>query len=223
MKAERGGHLSFLDTTVIYKVPDGSRSSLAIHLYQPLYELKSLQQGHIFHSGTWPDPCMSLSCLISISPSFHQQVVSRHDMLCVGLWPKISCYLCPEKDDPSIYCILCECGQFFTGLLRLQCSSTSGKAKHQKLQNTKSWYLDWNIKDAVEIIEFHPNNMKRVALSWAGNENLIHTKKESRTFPCQDVQCWTLWPVSEPLSSYHWRWLFVLNSLVIFLSHPWPA
>ena len=116
MKAERGGHLSFLDATDIYKVPNGSHSSLAIHLYQPLCERKSLQQeGHIFDPGTWPDLFMSLSCLISISPSCHQQVLSRHDMLYVGLPPKISCYLCPKKDDPSIHCILCECCQFFTG------------------------------------------------------------------------------------------------------------
>jgi len=113
MKAERGGYLSFLDATDIYKVPNGSHSSLAIHLYQPLCERKSLQQeGHIFHPGTRPDLFMSLSCLISIPPSFHQQMLSRHDMLCVGLPPKkISCYLCPKKDDPSTYCIPCESGQ----------------------------------------------------------------------------------------------------------------
>jgi hypothetical protein len=35
------------------------------------------------------------------------------------------------------------------------------KREHNiQLQNTKSWYLDWNIKDAFEI-ELHPNNLKR--------------------------------------------------------------
>jgi hypothetical protein len=49
---------------------------------------------------TGPELCMSSSCLISIFPSFHQQVLSRHNMTCVGLPPgQIFCYLCSKKYD----------------------------------------------------------------------------------------------------------------------------
>ena len=181
MKTERGCHLSFLDATDIYKVPVGSHSSLAIHLNQPLCERKSLQQGHIFHPFTQPDLFMSLSCLISISPSFQQQVLSRHNMLCVGLPPKkISWYLCPKKDDPSIYCILCECGQFFAGSIGWNYCAVvpvvKQSIKSYRTANRDTWIGTSRMQLRLSSI---PTMWRgRVALSWAGNENLIHTKKD---------------------------------------------
>jgi hypothetical protein len=142
MKAERGGHLSFLYTTDIYKVPIGSHSSLAIHLNQPVCERKSLQQGHIFHTGTQPDLFMSLSCLISISPSFQQQVLSSMTCCVLGYHRRspvtFSQRRMTQAYTASCVSVVSSLLDTYGGLFRLMYSSASGKARHQKLQNTKS-------------------------------------------------------------------------------------
>jgi hypothetical protein len=115
----------------------------------------------------------------------------------------------------GMYSVPCKCGQVYNGQtscsiktrvkdhqchICLEHADRSAVAKHGislghciQLQNTtilstKSRYMDWMIREAIEL-ELHPNNMNRedgLCLSWS-RKPLIHSLKGCRKPPIQ--QC----------------------------------
>jgi hypothetical protein len=100
------------------------------------------------------------------------RMLTKHNINSIRLPQMISSFLRPANDNlglktPSVYSKSCECGHVYmkqTGQSRHQGTGASiqprpsYKPLETKILSTKSDYIDYFIKKAIEL-ELHPNNM----------------------------------------------------------------